>query len=98
MTLNNKHKKKRVQDALALMRKNPRIKATKAARQSRASYPRVLCKIKGVLRLFSHERHNKKLNKPKSKTLRKYLLICHSIGQGASIDNAIAIANLILCY
>jgi hypothetical protein len=98
MTLSDEHKEKRVQDTLALMRENPRMKATKAARQSRASYSRVLRKIKGVPRSSSHEGHNKKLDKPKSKVLREYLLICHSIGRGAGIDNVIALANSILCY
>jgi hypothetical protein len=83
---------------LALIRENPRIKATKAVCQSRVSYSRVLRKIKGILRLFSHRGHNKKLDKPKSKTLREYLLMCYSIGQEASINNTIAVANSILRY
>jgi hypothetical protein len=32
MTLSDEHEEKRVQDALALMRENPRMKATEAAR------------------------------------------------------------------
>jgi hypothetical protein len=32
MTLSDKHEEKRVQDALALMRENPRMKTIKAAR------------------------------------------------------------------
>ena len=98
MTLSDEHKEKRVQDALALMRENPRMKATEAARQSRASYPRVLRRIKGVPRSSSRGGHNKKLDEPESKALKEYLLMCHSMGQEAGIDNAIAVANSILCY
>jgi hypothetical protein len=98
MTLSDEHEEKRVQDALALMRENPRMKATEAARQSRASYPRVLRRIKGVPRSSSRGGHNKKLDEPKSKALREYLLMCHSIGRGAGIDNAIVAASSILRY
>jgi len=51
MPLSDEHEERKIQDALALIRENPGMKASTAARQTRASYHRVLRRIKGVLRL-----------------------------------------------
>ena len=96
MTPSDEHEEKKVQDALALIRENPRMKAAEAARRTRASYWRLTRRINGVPRSSSRGGHNKKLDEPETKALREYLLMCHSMGRGASIDNTIAAANSIL--
>ena len=89
-------KKKNYQDALALLRDNPRMKATVAARLCRASYHRVIRRLHGTLRSLSRRGHNKNLDLPFTAALKEYLLVCYSLGKGAGIDNCVAAANSIL--
>jgi hypothetical protein len=86
----------KVQNALALLRENPGMKATVAARQTRASYHRVIRRLNGTPRSSSPGGHNKKLDLPSTKALKEYLLMCHSLGKGAGIDNVISSTNSIL--
>ena len=92
----NEFKEKKVQNALALLRENPGMKATVAARQAHASYHRVIRRLNGTLRSSSRGGHNKKLDSPSTEALKEYLLMCHSLGKGAGIDNVISFANSIL--
>jgi hypothetical protein len=96
MPPSDEHEERKVQEALDLIRKNPSIKATQAARETRASYPRVLRRLKGIPRSSTRGGHNKKLGVPETVVLREYLLMCHSMGRSASIDHIIAAANSIL--
>ena len=98
MPPSNKHEETKVQNTLALIRENPGIKAVDTARQTRASYYRVVRRLHGVPRSSSRGGRNKKLDEPESKALKEYLLMYHSIGCSASIDNVIAAANSILRY
>ena len=86
----------RVLDTLELIHKNPGLKVKAAARQTRASYYRVRRRLKGIPRSSSRGGHNKKLDIPSTAALKEYLLMCHSLGKGASIDNCVAAANSIL--
>ena len=72
------------------------LAATEAARITRASYPRVLRRLRGVPRLSSRGGHNKKLDMPSNEALKEYLLMCHALGKGAGIDNAVKAVNSIL--
>ena len=98
MSLSDEHEEKKVQDALAFIRENPRIKAIEATRQTRASYHRVIRHMKGIPRSSSRGGHNKKLNEPETRALREYLLIYYAIGRGARIKNTITTANSLLRY
>jgi hypothetical protein len=98
MPLIDEHEERKVQDALALIRENLGMKAMEAARQMRASYSRVLHRLKGVVRSSIRGGHNKKLNEPETKALKGYLLMCHKMGRGAGIESTIAAANTILRY
>ena len=42
MSSNAAHEETKIQEAIALLRKHPKMKATKAARKTRASYPRLI--------------------------------------------------------
>jgi hypothetical protein len=86
----------KVQNALALLRENPGMKATVAARQTRALYYRVIRRLNGTPRSLSRGGHNKKLDLPFTKALKEYLLMCHTLGKRAGIDNVISSANSIL--
>jgi DDE superfamily endonuclease len=98
MSPSDQHEEKKVQDALALIQKNPGMKAAEAARTTRASYWRLTRRLRGIPRSSSRGGHNKKLEEPETKALREYLLMCHTMGRGANIDNTIAAANSILRY
>jgi hypothetical protein len=41
MSSNAVHEEAKIQEAMALLRKHPKMKATEAARKTRASYPRL---------------------------------------------------------
>jgi len=96
MPFADKHEEEKVQQALDLIRRNPQMKLKEAARQTRASYPRLWRRFNGVLRSSSRGGHNKKLNKVESRALKEYLLMCYSIGRGAGIEHVVAAANSIL--
>ena len=98
MSPSDEHEEKKVQDTLALIRENPRIKATEATRQTRTLYHRVIRQMKGIPRSSSHRGHNKKLNEPETRALREYLLMYYTMGRGAGIENTIAAANSLLRY
>ena len=66
----------KVQNALNLMKKNPEMKAKEAVRETRASYPRVLCHIKGVPASSTRGGHNKKLTQIGDNVLKDYLHMC----------------------
>ena len=85
MPPSDQHEETKVQDALALLGENPKMKASEAARR-----------LRGVSRSSTRGGHNKKLDEPESKALREYLLVCHTMGRGANIDNIIAAAISIL--
>ena len=72
------------------------MKATDAARQTRASYHRVIRHLNEVPRSSSRGGHNRKLDMPSTEALKEYLLICHALGKGADIDNLIAATNSII--
>ena len=92
----DQHEEQKVQQALELIRQNPGIKLAEAARQTRASYPRLLRRNNGIPRSLSRGGHNKKLNKLKSGALKEYLLMCHGMGRGAGLEHVVAAANSIL--
>ena len=71
------------------MKDNPRIKAAKAARITRASVTRVRRWIKGIPCSSSQGGHNKKLDMLSLEALKEYLLMCYALGKGASIDNVL---------
>ena len=96
MPPSDQHEEEKVLAALDLIRQNKRIKAAEAARITRASYPRVLRRLKGVPRSSSRRGHNKKLDIPFSKALKEYLLMCHDLDKKVSIENAIEATNSIL--
>jgi hypothetical protein len=96
MPSNADHEEEKVQAALRLMKSNPGMKAAEAARQTRASYERVRRQLRGVPPSSSRGGLNKKLAEPESRALREHLLMCHSMGKSACIDNIIASANSIL--
>ena len=96
MPPSDQHEEEKVLAALDLIRQNKGMKAAEAARITRASYPRVLRRLKGVPRSSSRGGHNKKLDIPSSEALKEYLLMCHALGKGAGIDNAVEAANSIL--
>ena len=83
---------------MALIHENPGIKAKEAARQTRASYSRVLHRIRGVPCSSTRGGHNKKLDEPESRALKEYLLMYYSIGRGAGIENVVATTNPLLRY
>jgi hypothetical protein len=90
-------KKKKVLAALDLVRQNKGMKAAKAARITRASYSRLLRRLKGVPRSsILGGGYNKKLDISFSKALKEYLLMYHALGKGAGIDNAVKAVNSIL--
>src|SRR5436305_10561200 len=70
------HEELKVEEAMALLKNNLGMKATKAARQTRASYPRLLRRLKGVPPSNTRGGHNKKLSEPEDDTLKDYLLMC----------------------
>jgi hypothetical protein len=72
------------------------MKATEAARKTRASYPRLIRRLKGVPPSNPYGGHNKKLVEPQTWALKDHLLICYALGRSASIDHIIALANSIL--
>jgi hypothetical protein len=90
------HEETKVQRAMALLQKHPEMKASKAARQTRASYPRLIRRLKGIPPSNSRGGHNKKLGEPQTWALKDHLLMCHALGRSASIDHIIASANSIL--
>jgi DDE superfamily endonuclease len=65
-------------------------------RQTRAIYDRVRRRLRGVPRSSTRGGHNKKLNVPSTAALIEFLLMCHALGKGASIDAIVAAANSIL--
>jgi hypothetical protein len=92
----DQHEEEKVQNALDLICQNPGMTASEAARQTRAAYHRLTRRLNGIPRSSSRGGHNKKLNEPEDRALRDYLLMCHSMGRGASIENTVAAANSIL--
>ena len=98
MSPSDEYEEKKVQDALALIRENPRMKAIEATRQTYILYHRVIRRIKGIPRLSSRRGYNKKLNEPKTRALREYLLMYYIIGRGAGIENTITTTNSLLRY
>ena len=88
-------KEKKVQDALALLQENPGMKATITVQQTCASYYWLIRWLQGILCSSSWEGHNKKLDEPSTEALKDYLLMCYSLGKGASINNIITSANSI---
>ena len=98
MSPSDQHEEEKVLAALDLIHKIPGMKAAEAVRRTRVSYPRVLRRLKGVLRSSTRGGYNKKLDVPSSEALKEYLLMCHALGKGASIDNAVSATNSILRY
>jgi hypothetical protein len=86
----DQHKEEKVLSALDLIRQNKGMKIMRAA------YPRVLRRLKGVPRSSSRGATTRKLDIPSSEVLKEYLLMCHALGKGAGIDNAVEAANSIL--
>jgi len=78
------------------MNENPGMKATEAARQTRASYERLRRRQRGVPSSSSRGGQNKKLGEPETWAFREHLLMCHALGKSASIDTVIASANSVL--
>jgi len=81
---------------MALLKNNPKMKAKKAAAETRASYLRLLSCLKGVARSSSCGGHNKKFTKVNNNVLKDYLLMCHKIGRAANIKHTITACNSIL--
>jgi hypothetical protein len=96
MPPNADDEEKKVQAALQLMKSNPKMKAAEAACKTRAAYHRVLRRLKGIPPSSSRGGQNKKLAEPENHALREHLLMCHSMGKSAAVDNVIASANSIL--
>jgi hypothetical protein len=96
MASNAVHEESKIQDAMALLQKYPKMKAAEAARKTRASYPPLIRRLKGVPPSNSRGGHNKKLAEPQTSALKDHLLMCHAIGRSADIDHIIASANSIL--
>jgi hypothetical protein len=96
MSSNAAHEEAKIQEAMALLRKHPKMKATEAVRKTRASYLRLIRRLKGVPPSNSRGGHNKKLAEPQTWALKDHLLMCHALGRSASIDHIIASANSIL--
>jgi hypothetical protein len=48
MSSNAVHEESKIQDAIAPLQKHPKMKASEAARETRASYSRLLRRLKGV--------------------------------------------------
>jgi hypothetical protein len=81
---------KKVQDCLKLLQKHPEVTIADNARQSRASYQRVRCRLRGVPASNTRGGHNKKLNIPQEHALKDHLLFCHHIGRNAGMGDVIA--------
>jgi len=90
------HEETKIEHAMALLQKHPEMKAAKAARKTRASYPRLIRRLKGVPPSNSRGGHNKKLAGPQTWALKDHLLMCHALGRSTAIDHIIASANSIL--
>ena len=90
------HEEIKVQEALALLKQHPTMTAADAARQTRASYHRLIRRRRGIPPSNTRGGRNKKLAEPQTEALRNHLLMCHSIGRPANIDNVVASANSIL--
>ena len=92
----DQHEEEKVQRALKLLRENLTMKIAVVVRQTRAIYDRVRRCLKGIPRSSTRGGHNKKLNVPSTAALKEFLLMCHTLGKGASIDATVAAANSIL--
>jgi hypothetical protein len=92
----DQHEEEKVQRALKLLRKNPTMKIAVAVRQTRAIYDHIHRRLKGIPRSSTRGGHNKKLNVPSTAALKEFLLMCYTLGKGASIDATVAAANSIL--
>ena len=90
------HKEEKVQATMALLRRKPHMKAAAAARQTRCSYERLRCQLKGVPPSSSCGGHNKKLGTVEDNVLKDYLFMCYNLGRSASVDNVVATGNSIL--
>ena len=90
------HEEEKVQAAMALLRRKPYMKAAVVARQTRCSYKRLRCQLKGVPPSSSCSRHNKKLGIVEDNVLKDYLFMCYNLGCSTSVDNVVATGNLIL--
>jgi hypothetical protein len=93
----DQHEEEKVQRALKLLHENPSMKIAMAVWQTGAIYDCVRRRLKGIPRSSTRGGHNKKLNIPSTAVLKEFLLMCHTLGKGASIDATIAAANSILC-
>jgi hypothetical protein len=63
---------------------------------TRASYPHVWRRSKGILASNTQGGNNKKLLEPQNDSLKDYLLMCHNLGKSAGIEEVISAANSIL--
>jgi hypothetical protein len=90
------HEERKVQQAMALLKNNPKMKAKKAAAEMRASYLRLLRRLKGIARSSSRGGHNKKLTEVNDNVLKDYLLMCHGMGRAVNVEHTIAACNSIL--
>jgi len=88
----------KVRQALELLRKNPRMSVAEAARQSRASYNRVLRRRKGTPASNSRGGQNKKLLKPQEYALKDYVLFYYYVGRNAGIKDLIIAVDRLLAF
>ena len=87
MPLNNTEIEANIAAASEAMDANPRLSATKAARQFSAPYQRLLARQKGRLYSATRGRTNKKLSTVQDSALKEYILILHGCGTSLNLDS-----------
>ena len=86
----------KVQKAVDLLNKNPRMKKSVAARTTRCSYHRLLNRLHGLLPSSSRGGHNKKLALVEDTAIRDHLILLYNLGRNAGVNNVIGAGNSIL--
>lgn len=98
MPLNNTEIEANIAAASAAMDANPRLPATKAARQFNAPYQRLLARRKGRPHSGTRGGTNKKLSIVQDTALKEYILMLHACGTSPNLDNVRLAANRLLFY
>jgi hypothetical protein len=98
MSANAIYEENKVQECLALLKSRPDLSIAAAARQTRASYPRVRRRLQGIPASNTRGGHNQKLNTPQNEALKDHLLFCYHTRRPAGLSEVIESANTLLRY